>query len=104
MFRFLKIIILIIVSLIVAVFASNNNQAVTLDLYPIPTSVQISVFVVVFSCIVFGALMAGTITSLRLIYWKRVGKNSQKTIKKLEAENAHLRKNAASQQLHKHEG
>ena len=103
MFRFLKIIVLIIISLIVAVFAANNNQAVTLDLYPIPTTVQISVFVVVFACIVFGALLAGTITSLRLIYWKRVGRNAQKTIKKLEAENVHLRKNS-SQQLHKLEG
>ena len=104
MIRFFKIIILIIIAVIVAVFAGNNNQAVRLDLYPLPTTIEISLFVVVFACIVFGALLAGTITSLRLIYWKRVGRNAQKNIQKLETENKQLRKQATSNQLHKYEG
>jgi len=103
MIRFFKFIVLVIISLIVAVFAANNNQAVTLDLYPIPTTVQISLFVVVFACLVFGALLAGTITSLRLIYWKRVGKHAQKNIRKLESENSQLRKQS-NNKLHKYEG
>jgi uncharacterized integral membrane protein len=104
MIRFFKIIILIIIALIVAFFAGNNNQAVKLDLYPIPATFEVSLFVVVFACLVFGALLSGTLTSLRLMYWKRVGKNAQKNISKLESENSKLRKQSASNQLHKREG
>jgi uncharacterized integral membrane protein len=84
MIRFFKLIFLILLALIVAIFAANNNQAVSLDLYPVPVQFEISLFIIVFACMMFGVLIAGTLTSLRLMYWKRVAKNSQKTIAKLE--------------------
>lgn len=92
MIRFFKLIFLVLLALIVAVFAANNNQAVSLDLYPVPVQFEISLFVVVFACMLFGVLIAGTLTSLRLMYWKRVAKNSQKNLAKLEKQNQQITK------------
>lgn len=101
MFRFLKLIIFILLIIVVGVFSAYNNQSVAIDLFPLPIQFEISLFIVVFVCIVFGVLISGVVTSLRLIYWKRVAKNAQKSLAKIEAEN---KKNQKAMQLSKHEG
>ncbi len=90
MLRFIKLIILILAVLIVAVFAGHNDQAVSVNLFPFEIQFEISLFVVVFTCIVFGVLVSGLFTSLRLIYWKRVARNAQKNLAKLEKQKQQL--------------
>lgn len=103
MFSFFKVFFLVIAAVIVAVFAANNNQSVEIDLYPLPLQYELSVFIIVFVCMFFGAILSGSLTSIRLLYWRRVGKNAQKHLKKLEDENKQLRKQLAGQKLHKYE-
>lgn len=84
MIRFFKFLVLAALTVIVAVFAANNNQAVAIDLYPMPMKFEISLFVIVFAAIIIGVILSGTITSIKLLYWRRVAKSAQKQLQKLE--------------------
>lgn len=80
MLKIIKLLLFALAAIIVAVFAANNNQAVSLNLHPLPIQFEVSLFVIVFAAILFGVLLAGTITSLRLLYWRRVAKNALKKL------------------------
>lgn len=73
-----------LLALLVAVFSSNNNIAVEINLYPLPYEFSISLVVVVFVSILAGVLMGGTFTSIRVFYWKRRAKHAQKNVEKIK--------------------
>jgi uncharacterized integral membrane protein len=101
MIRFFKFVILVLLTLIVAVFAANNNQAVAIDLYPMPMKFEVSLFVIVFSAIIIGVVLSGTITSIKLLYWRRVARSAQEQLKKLEKEHKNSRQNSHTEFSHR---
>lgn len=84
--RFIKITFFFIASILVAVFAVNNKQLVTVSLYPLPIEFSAAIFIIFFAAFVAGALLVGGLQSFRVFYWKRVAKSAQRKLENFETE------------------
>lgn len=82
---YVKLILGIILAIFIAVFAGNNDQAVELNLYPLPYQFSASLFLISFICIIFGVILGGTALSIKTFYWKRVAGSAKQRADKLEA-------------------
>ena len=82
--KLLKFILLLIAAILVSVFAANNDQAVTINLYPLSYEFSASFFFIIFIAVLFGVLIGGTALSFKVYYWKRVAGSAKHRAEKLE--------------------
>lgn len=79
---------LIVAVAFVAVFTVSNHEAVTLNLFPLPFTVDSSLSIITLSAFMLGALVGGFIVSFRTLSSRLNLRKANKKIKQLQARNA----------------
>lgn len=82
---YIKFIIFILIAILISVFAANNDQSVSISLYPLPYEFSASFFLIIFICLLIGVLVGGTALSFKAYYWKRAHGSAKVRAEKLEA-------------------
>lgn len=84
--RFIKFLFFITLSAAFAAFAVINRESVALDLFPLPYSLDMPLFLLALICVGFGALAAGVATFYSMLHYKRELRGARRRIMALENE------------------
>ncbi|PIR33118.1 MAG: hypothetical protein COV36_03170 [Alphaproteobacteria bacterium CG11_big_fil_rev_8_21_14_0_20_44_7] len=97
--KFLRLLVLLLITIMIGIFAVNNSQLVDIDLQPLPFKFAASFFFVIFVILLCGVILGGTGTSFRALYWKRIAKSREKKIAKLETQLREAKRTKPSTEL-----
>jgi len=95
----IKFFFLLIIALIIAVFGAHNSELVPISLYPFNIEISVAAFVLFFGFLLLGAILAGLVTGIKLLHWRKLVKAKSREIARLEKENTELRAAKINQHL-----
>ena len=95
----LKFLFLVVIALIIGVFGAHNSEMVPISFYPFNLEIQIAAFALFFTAVLLGVIIAGLISGLKALHWRKLVRLKTREIAKLEKEIAQLRAERTNQQL-----
>ena len=84
--KFLWWIVLALVALVLVLFAVSNREAVSVGLWPLPSVLQLPLYLVVLGTLVIGFLAGQLVTWVNGWRWRREARRSRERIAMLERE------------------
>ena len=84
--KFLWWIVLALVALVLALFAVSNREAVSVALWPLPSVLQLPLYLVVLGTLVIGFFAGQLVTWVGGWRWRREARRSRERIAMLERE------------------
>lgn len=89
--KLLKFFLIFILALIFIIFCVVNRALITLDLFPLPYSINVPVFVLFLLSIAVGAIVTGLMLNIQIFRMRHLVKNTRQRMQAVENENKSLR-------------
>lgn len=89
--KLIKFFLIFIISIIFIIFCVVNREVISLDLFPLPYSIRVPVFMLFLLSIAVGAIITGLMLNIQIFRMRHLVKNTRQRMQAVENENKSLR-------------
>ena len=97
--KVIKFLLLLIIAIIIGVFGAHNSTLAPISFYPFNIEISVAIFILFFGAMLLGVIIAGLVTGLKAMHWRKLVRLKTREIERLKKENAELRNEKINQKL-----